>query len=525
MTCQTFVGTVAPLLLFQVTFMAMTNMPICHGWTSTTKTVTTPWVAWTSSSIGSRSGIPGIGSRSPLVPCFRRSDSHAITNGGAGGGAGAGRLRRHSTELHESLFSSILNDHTQQGIRKKATKHAAGKHILKGKVSAFVAKFLIAPHQWWIILRTVGKHLLQDWGDMVLIGLAWKGMLPLARWVYQKRNGWEYDTPDKLWKAFDQSRTRHVATFIAEIGALSAILYTVDVGLLFLQLLKFDFVTKYPIETILAGSIFSIYGARRLSLLKKHILEKRLAAKEGSTQWINRFIDWIIYTATALAVLDFLSIETGFALKSLFGLSGIGTLVFTLASQSLVSEFLSSLAIQSTNLYQPGDKIWLDDGTVGHVQNMGWLNTMVRRSDELVVRIPNTQIAGRQIANISRTRLSSVKQTLAVRYQDMDKLTQLCDDIRREIQITAMQRRLPLILDGSRPFRVVWRDYKDTHLEVFVLCFFRLKPRGDDYYDAQEQVLQAIARAMEKNGCEFSYTDFISPASQEQEDVYGGMEY
>ena len=42
-------------------------------------------------------------------------------------------------------------------------------------------------------------------------------------------------------------------------------------------------------------------------------------------------------------------------------------------------------------MYSEGEKIMLKDGTVGNVIKLGWLNTHIRRSDEVVVRIPNTQ--------------------------------------------------------------------------------------------------------------------------------------
>jgi small-conductance mechanosensitive channel len=117
----------------------------------------------------------------------------------------------------------------------------------------------------------------------------------------------------------------------------------------------------------------------------------------------SRGLDIIIYRATLLAMLDSLSIERGFALKSIFGLSSFGTLVFSLVSRELMAEYLASLAIQATNMYTRGDQIWLADDTQGIVQKAGWLNTLVRMGDEKVVRIPNTKISGSRMANLSRT--------------------------------------------------------------------------------------------------------------------------
>ena len=89
----------------------------------------------------------------------------------------------------------------------------------------------------------------------------------------------------------------------------------------------------------------------------------------------------------------------------------------------------------------------------------------------------------------------------------MERLPKLCHDIKEEIE----EEIGDLLIKDERPFRVNWLDFKQTYLEVSILAFLKVRPNGNDYYEAQEKALGAINRAMEKNGCEFSYTDFINP--------------
>lgn len=397
----------------------------------------------------------------------------------------------------------------------KQKKHAASNSVLKGKLAYSVSKFFISPKKYAKIFWIVGKHVASDWGDLAVIAALWQGSMPLARWIYMRRqmaavNG---NTDKFLWNdtKFQNSKTRQIAKFASELGILSGIIYAQDIFWLFLEHLGFAFVTKYPVDRWMGGFIITFWAAQQLTVLKSFTISrfaKKDPSRSGAAQWINRVLDFIIWFGSAVSVLEFLSVQTGFALGSLLGLSSVGTLVFSLASQSLAAEFMASLAIQGTNMYTEGEKIVFDDGTTtGTVQKQGWLNTHVRRSDELIVRIPNTQIAGTRIANVSRTNRSCVKQTLALRYQDLPKLSKLCRDIKTEIKEAVGEESL--VLDGTRPFRVIWRDYKDTYLEVFVLAYLRLRPSSNQYYDAQEQILQAIGRAMESNQCEFAYTDFV----------------
>jgi small conductance mechanosensitive channel len=406
----------------------------------------------------------------------------------------------HAKNVNAAVKTAVVKKTIVKGTIVKGT-------IVKGRLYTAISKFFISPQRSWEVLQKLGGHILKDWGDLVLIALCIRAPLPLARNIYKRRSHPDMNE-EQIERRFLLSKTRKIAQLTTEVGELFGLLFAAEMGVLLLEELGFQFVRLYPVHQWIAGIIASLWGARNLSELKYYVLSRanrRDISKSGGTVLINRFFDILIYVGTILAILDFLSVQTGFALRSLFGLSSVGTLVFSLASRELASEFLASLAIQGTNMYQEGDRILLADGTSGTVQKMGWLNTHVRRSDELVVRIPNTQISGTRMANISRTRLSAVKQSLTISYDDMDKLLQLIQDIQTEIRASCPT----LIDDGSRSFLVSWTDFKEYSLEVVVDAHFRTKPLCDAYFEVRQDVLLAIARAAKKNNISFSYTNFI----------------
>jgi small-conductance mechanosensitive channel len=220
----------------------------------------------------------------------------------------------------------------------------------------------------------------------------------------------------------------------------------------------------------------------------------------------SRGLDIIIYRATLLAMLDSLSIERGFALKSIFGLSSFGTLVFSLVSRELMAEYLASLAIQATNMYTRGDQIWLADDTQGIVQKAGWLNTLVRMGDDKVVRIPNTKISGSRMANLSRTTQSQVTQKLYFAYSEWTKLQKLSEDIKEEIRTN-----IPTVItDGSRAFRAQWRETCKASLAFVVDTHYEQAPACSAYWEMREEVLRCIMRACEKNHMKFAMANISS---------------
>mmetsp|Transcript_15824 Transcript_15824/g.34086 ORF Transcript_15824/g.34086 Transcript_15824/m.34086 type:complete len:211 (+) Transcript_15824:1040-1672(+) len=198
-------------------------------------------------------------------------------------------------------------------------------------------------------------------------------------------------------------------------------------------------------------------------------------------------------------LLNYLEVYTGIAIKSLFSIGATGTLVFGLASKDVASQIIGGLTLHLSDKIFVGDDVRFYDGTQGKIEKMGWFETMIRNSDELVVGIPNTQLSGQRVYNLSRTPRSQVKQELRISYDDASKIPKLLETIKDEIKRSCPK----LITDGSRPFRAHWRNFEDDHLQIVVDCHFMIKPTGGEYWDNRQVVLEAIYRAAKKTGVHF----------------------
>lgn len=124
----------------------------------------------------------------------------------------------------------------------------------------------------------------------------------------------------------------------------------------------------------------------------------------------------------------------------------------------------------------------------------------------IVTSIPNKQIATQRVQNLSETATYQVKETLWFKYDDIDKIPMVIEEIKKEIQTSCPK----LITDGSRPFRVHWNEYKDDHLEVLVNINFSVSPAsGLECMDNRQAAMQAIGRAVKKSGVEFAIPNYI----------------
>uniref|UniRef100_A0A7S4J3C4 Mechanosensitive ion channel MscS domain-containing protein n=1 Tax=Odontella aurita TaxID=265563 RepID=A0A7S4J3C4_9STRA len=250
-----------------------------------------------------------------------------------------------------------------------------------------------------------------------------------------------------------------------------------------------------------ARVMYSIWFAHRLVVLKRYVLSRLVETKPdrlqvGKAKIINRFINAIIALLTVIFVVDILDANIGAGLGSLFAMGGMGTLVFSLASKDLAGHLVSGLALTASDKFYEGDQIRLGDGTSGFVVRMSWLHTIIRGSDEINTKIPNSTIANMRVANLSRMDKCQVKQVIYFQHADADKMTALCAAIKDKIVGSCPE----LITDGSRPFRVHWTNIASDRLELTVDCRFNIKPIGDKYMDNRMTVFQAIDAAVNKVG-------------------------
>ena len=182
--------------------------------------------------------------------------------------------------------------------------------------------------------------------------------------------------------------------------------------------------------------------------------------------------------------------------QSLFSVGATGTLIFGLASKDIASQSLAGLTLHLSEKMFEGDSVRFSDGTSGTIAKMGWFETMIQNSDDVVVGVPNSQLTGQRVYNLSRTPNSQVKQTLRISYEDASKIPLLLDAIKDEIQNDCDK-----LIPGR--LRAHWSNFEDDHLQVVVDAHFIIPPTGRLYHDNRQKVLQAIYTAAKKTGVHF----------------------
>ena len=130
---------------------------------------------------------------------------------------------------------------------------------------------------------------------------------------------------------------------------------------------------------------------------------------------------------------------------------------------------------------------------------LGFLRTKIQKYDSTVLDIPNAQLGGQRVINISRTKISRVVTTLRFEYKDVQKIPEALALVKEEIAASC-----PKLIVEKKPFRAVISGFERDHVEATVSCSFEVTPMGEEFCQQREQMYLAIDRGVSKSEIRFA---------------------
>ncbi|HVY14664.1 MAG TPA: mechanosensitive ion channel family protein [Rhodopila sp.] len=123
-----------------------------------------------------------------------------------------------------------------------------------------------------------------------------------------------------------------------------------------------------------------------------------LEGRPHETQIVSDLLAGAIYTATALAVINYVfEVPIG----GLIATSGVIAIVLGLALQSTLSDVFSGIAMGLEHAYKPGDVLWVEGGIEGTVLQITWRSTQIATPHNSIAVVPNSVIAKSRLENRS----------------------------------------------------------------------------------------------------------------------------
>ncbi|UCF09286.1 MAG: mechanosensitive ion channel family protein [Thermoplasmata archaeon] len=211
----------------------------------------------------------------------------------------------------------------------------------------------------------------------------------------------------------------------------------------------------------------------------------RRALKEKVSKEHQRRVSKLVYFVLIIiafgAVLPILGIDP----SGLVIAAGFLGLVIGLASQSIIGNLIAGLFLVVERPMKVGDQVEVE-GTMGYVEDVRIMSTVIRTYEGIFVRIPNETIFTSKISNLVAHPARRVEWIVGIRYRDdADKAVKIVKEVINEH---------PFTLVNPKP-EVFVKELGNSSVDIIV----RVWVPSTEWYPVRQELLWRIKVTLEKN--------------------------
>lgn len=200
------------------------------------------------------------------------------------------------------------------------------------------------------------------------------------------------------------------------------------------------------------------------------------------------------FVTTALLMLQTL----GYSLNAVLTFGGISGVAVGFAAKDLLANFFGAIMVYYDKPFKIGDWIRSPDREIqGVVEKIGWRMTTIRTFDKRPLYLPNaifTQIA---VENPSRMTHRRIYETIGIRYDDLEHMQGITDDVREMLQKHQE-------IDSTHTLMVFFNEFGDSSCNFFIYCFTRTTDWAE-YHSVKHEVLLTVANIVSSYGAQIAY--------------------
>ena len=188
----------------------------------------------------------------------------------------------------------------------------------------------------------------------------------------------------------------------------------------------------------------------------------------------------------------------GISIAGLLAFGGMGGIAVGLAAKDLLANVFGGVTIYLDRPFSVGDWVRSPDQEIeGTVENIGWRRTLIRTFDKRPLYVPNAVFTTISVENPSRMSHRRIKETIGVRYADIDRVPIILAEIREYLIGIAS-------IDASQTLMVNFNQFGASSLDFFIYCFTHTTV-WTEYHRIKEEVLLHIAYIIASHGGEVAF--------------------
>jgi MscS family membrane protein len=257
-----------------------------------------------------------------------------------------------------------------------------------------------------------------------------------------------------------------------------------------------DFVA--PARNAVVILAFAWFLLRLIGNASRGFLQRAAAAGEDIDRTtVDALTKLARVSVVAVAVLV-IAQNLGFSIAGLLAFGGLGGIAIGFAAKDMLANFFGGLTIYLDRPFVVGEWIRSPDKDIeGTVEYIGWRHTRVRAFNKNPIYVPNALFTTIVVENPTRMTHRRIKETIGVRYTDLDRLPMIVADVK------AMLQAHPEI-DSDATLIVNFNQFGPSSLDIFVYAFTRTVD-WVHYHAAKQDVLLRIADIIRCHGAEIAF--------------------
>ena len=209
---------------------------------------------------------------------------------------------------------------------------------------------------------------------------------------------------------------------------------------------------------------------------------------ETITPFLGSMVSVLLKLMVVMAAAGFFGIET----TSFVAILGAATFAIGMAMQGSLGHFASGVMMLIFKPYKVGDLVDIAGGNVGSVEELGVFSTILRTLDNKKIIVPNGNVTGNVITNISGQGEVGVELTYGIGYgDDIDKA---------RAAILRVGKACPYILDQPAQ-GVVVAELGDSSVNLATRPFVK----SENYWDAFFYMQENVKKEFDKEGIGIPY--------------------
>jgi len=249
-------------------------------------------------------------------------------------------------------------------------------------------------------------------------------------------------------------------------------------------------------DTLIVAA-FAWFLWRLIGNAARNILVRRAAAgKEVDRTTVDALSKLGRGSVVILAALIILQ-TLGFSLSGVLAFGGIGGIAVGFAAKDMLANFFGGLTIYLDRPFTVGEWIRSPDKQIeGTVEHIGWRHTRVRAFNKNPIYVPNALFSTIVVENPARMTHRRIKETIGIRYTDLDKMAPIVADVK------AMLQSHPEI-DSDATLIVNFNQFGVSSLDFFIYTFTKTV-QWVHYHEVKQDVLLNVAAIVQAHGAEIA---------------------